>query len=543
MKHYSLYRIYRIVWMAIRFFLQVFWFKRKHRRDWTKDTEEKWCELVQKQAIQYKQTALELEGLLIKLGQFLSTRADMMPPSFIEELEDLTDHVPPVSWEEARQMLEAEWEGDYTSVISEITDEPIASASIGVVYQARLHSGELVALKVRRPGIERIIQTDFRAIRIVMWLANRFTKLGRKTDLSALYQEVKRVINSELNFRKELQNGQAFRRRFELDSTVEIPYYYDEFSTRRVLVMEWKDGAKVTDLSFLNRHKINRQELSNKLLRLFLKQLLEDGIFHADPHGGNILVGKDGRIILLDFGMIGSIGREDRRSVQKAIEGLVMDRYDLVVNALEELRFLLPHANKAVLQEMIQHLVEEYQTISSSRSDNVMVEQLIEEMMYLVQKEPLQMPSEFAFFGKAASTLVGVIYAINPNADLFKVAKPVIAQWIQSDKDDEDSLNWQNVLLKAGKTTLRLPYKLDDLLEEPRRERQRKQTEAKHNRKHESLLAKKRDALILFLVPFIFLHAGIFFEKWTVVVWFAIFSFATLLYYLRTLYQARKEDT
>ncbi|WLR51633.1 AarF/UbiB family protein [Bacillus tianshenii] len=542
MKHFSLYRIYRIVWMAIRFFLQVTYFKRTNRGEWTKDKEEKWNELVKKQAQQYKRTALALGGLLIKLGQFLSTRADMMPRTFIQELEDLTDHVPPVGWKETKKVIETEWEGDYTTILTEISDEPVASASIGEVYQARLHTGELVAVKIRRPGIEQIIQTDFKAIRFVMWLANRFTKMGKQTDLPALYREIKRVINSELNFRKEMQNGQAFRRRFEKDPSVEIPDYYEELSTRRVLVMDWKEGKKITDTAYLDKHQLNRKEVADLLLRLFLQQLLEDGIFHADPHGGNILVKQDGTIVLLDFGMIGTIQEADRKSVQKAVEGVVMERYDLVVDALEDLRFLLPHADRSILQEMIRHIVEEYQEMNFAHADSRMVEQLMEDIIHVVQKEPLQMPSEFAFFGKAVSTLIGVIYVIEPEADLFNMVKPVISQWVTTGTEDKDKLNWQGVVVKAGKAFVRLPYKLDDLLEEPRRERQRKQADAEKKRIHETMLSKKRDALIFFLIPFTFLHVGLFFEKWLVMYWFGGISLFTFLNYLRASHKVKKEE-
>ncbi|PIC57150.1 hypothetical protein CSV80_10605 [Sporosarcina sp. P12(2017)] len=190
MKRSAGYRIIRIVWMAVVFFIQVLLFQKRHRGNFTPAVAEKWNKLVTNQAKIYKKTALELGGLLVKLGQFLSTRADIMPASFIEELEGLTDQVTPVPSELALQLLDDEWGKPHNEYLRDITSKPVASASIGEVYKAVLHNGLEVAIKIQRFDIERILRADFQAVRIVIWLAKKWSSLSKQIDLNVLYQEM-----------------------------------------------------------------------------------------------------------------------------------------------------------------------------------------------------------------------------------------------------------------------------------------------------------------------------------------------------------------
>ena len=283
MKYFSLYRIFTIVWMAVRIFIEIILFKRRHHKNWTDQIDKKWEAMLREQARRYKKQALHLEGVMIKLGQYLSTRKDMIPTAYIIELEDLLDQVPPVPWEKSKKILEEEWQKPYREVLHEISPDPIASASIGEVYRGVLHSGEVVAIKIQRPKIGDIIYSDFRAVKIVLWLAKRFTKLENSMDLSLFYREFVRTIGNELNFELELENGHYFQEKYKDFAGIEIPNYYPELSTKKVLVMEWMEGTRVTDLDFLEKHQIDRYKIGNVLIECFLGQLLEEGKFHADP--------------------------------------------------------------------------------------------------------------------------------------------------------------------------------------------------------------------------------------------------------------------
>jgi len=428
----ALYRIIRIVSLAVRFFLQVYRYQRRHPQPWSDREFAAWEALVARQAAEYRQVALRLEGLLIKLGQFLSTRADIMPKAFLRELEHLVDQVPAVPWEGVEAILHAEWGGEYQTVLREISAEPVASASIGVVYRGILQSGEEVAVKVRRPGIERIIRADFRAVRIVLWLARRFTKLGKRANLPALYREMTAVIGDELNFVKELQNGEYFRKRYEDFPGVEVPAFYRAWSTRKVLVMEWMEGARISDLDYLKNNGLDRQEMAARLFRCFTEQLFQAGKFHADPHPGNILVKADGSIVLIDFGMIGVIRSDDAVLIRDLIEGVVFLDAGKIVASLERLRFLLPTADKPALERVVLSLISLYTQEGMKRFDERVLDQILNDIQDTIHRQPIQLPSEFAFLGRALSTFVGVLHILDPGVDLAALGKPIVKEWLAS---------------------------------------------------------------------------------------------------------------
>ncbi len=470
MDRLAFYRIYRIVWMSLKFFTQVTLFQRRYKGRFTPIINEKWERLVTKQAKEYKRTALKLGGLMIKMGQFLSTRADIMPPSFIAELEGLTDRVPPVPRVKAIDLLEEEWNTSYCDFLSNLSDKPVASASIGEVYKGTLQDGTEVAVKIQRPDIERILRADFRAMKLVIWLAKRFTAFGKQIDLNLLYNEMVDTIGAELNFLQELRNGRSFADRFEAMSGVRFPVYYEELSTRRVLVMEWIEGARITDLAFIDANGINRRELSERLFRLFLEQVLDGGQFHADPHGGNIIIKPDGTIVLIDFGMVGSIRKEEARSVLKVVEGILFKQYDQVLDGLEELRFLLPHADRRLLANAIARVVAAYESEELTQMDSFVVNRLLDDLKGIVRTQPVQLPAEFAFFGRAVSTFIGVLHVLDPKVDLLAIARPRVLEWATTQKGGEKSFS-KDDLLRIGLNAIgplrTLPQKIAAYLDEP----------------------------------------------------------------------------
>lgn len=498
LSRFAFYRIYRIVWMSIKFFTQVTLFQKRHQGSFTPSVQDKWEKLVTKQANEFKKTALLLGGLMIKVGQFLSTRADIMPPSFILELEGLTDRVPPVPKNKALALLEAEWNSSYHDFLLELSENPVASASIGEVYKGKLKDGTDVAIKIQRPNIERIIRVDFKAMKIVIWLAKKFTSFSKQIDFDLLYRDMVQIIGAELNFVQELRNGRQFTERFADMEGVRFPAYYEEFTTRRVLVMEWIEGSRVTDIPFLEQHNLDRRELSERVFKLFLEQVLNGGQFHADPHGGNILIKPDGTIVLIDFGMVGTITHAQARSVYKVVEGILFRQYEQVLDGLEELNFLLPNANRQLLADAINRIVQAYESNELKQMDSFIVERLLDDIKTIVRNEPVQLPAEFAFFGRAISTFIGVIHVLDPNVDLLAIAKPRVLEWAFADKDDtskgfsfskDDALRIaKNVLLPIRDFT----SKLSSYLDEPTRMRQYMQERDVEERKSRSHLQTRK---------------------------------------------------
>lgn len=530
MKTFSLYRIYKIVWMAIAIFAEIFWFQ-KHHKIWDEETERAWDRLMKKEAERYKNTAVKLEGLLIKVGQFLSARADLLPRVFIDELEGLVDHVPALPWETAKQTLEEQWERPYEDVLQQISENPVASASIGEVYRGRLHNGEPVAVKIQRRDIEKIMHIDFKAIRIVVWLMKRLTSIGRKIDLVGLYRELVAVTSRELDFRKELDNGEFFRNGFVDDDRVYIPAFYEQYSTKKVLVMEWVDGHRVTDQSFLKAHGINPGRLANTVIRCFIKQFLYLGKFHADPHAGNLFVAKDGTLVLIDFGMVSGIDKRDISSLLQLIEGLLFEDYGKVFDALEDLGFLLPSANERELEDAIKTILDVYMNRGNREIDGDLMEEMLREITEVMRRQPIQLPSEFAFLGRAVSVLVGVLYSIDPNIDFLESARPAIDEWIDSDQESIRTSGLDYVKDWA-KPFIQFPALTRDFLKFPDRYLNWERQKQRNQYLHYVYLSRKRYAMLSFLIGIAALFASLFFERRGLALGCASFSFVTLIFYV-----------
>ncbi|RKD69759.1 putative unusual protein kinase regulating ubiquinone biosynthesis (AarF/ABC1/UbiB family) [Sinobaca qinghaiensis] len=468
MKFMSWYRIITILAMSISMFLKVVWFKKRHAKHWN---EAEWRELLRSQAAVYRKKALELEGLLIKLGQFLSTRADILPKEFIDELSDLIDRVPPEKWEDCLEIIESEWQEDIYTYLESIDTDPVAAASIGQVYKAVLIDGRQAAVKVRRPGIEKIIRADFKALRMVMALADRFTKIGDSTDMKRLYKEIEDVIGDELNFYKEYKNAMSFSERYKDSEQFFIPAYEKALCTEKVLVMEWIDGVKVTDTAFIEEQGLPKNELALRLLTGFLEQALKAGKFHADPHPGNIFLNKDGTFWLIDFGMAGTITPAQAGSLRKIVAGFVFDRYEDSIDAMGELGFLLEHADKDRLKEKFEELMVRYFQEDMSQWDERKVEAYLEDIQDLMEKEPIQMPSEFAFLGRAVSTLIGVLYIIDPDLDLIEASKPPVMDWIIANQEETGGAGWQSIAKDYARPLLSVPSDVQAYLRAPDKKR------------------------------------------------------------------------
>lgn len=468
MKRIALFRIWIIVTMFARFIIRLYAFSRKQQQGLA--TTEEYEALMLKLAREYKRNALRLEGLLIKLGQFLSIRADLLPPAVLNELSELVDRVPSSGWEQSRAILEAEWGVPYTQVVKDVAIDAVASASIGEVYGATLlENGQRVALKIQRPNIERIIRTDFRAMRLVTSMLKR-TALAKSTDLDSLYRQMVFVIGDELNFQTELKNALYFKAKYADNPDVYIPDYHDHLCTNRVLTMDWVEARRITDLTFLKNNGIERTPLAERLFTLAAEQLLFGGQFHADPHPGNVQIRADGTIILLDFGMVGQTTAHDMATIRKILQAFISLDYDGIVDGLEDLRFLLPTANKQNIRQALEKAVTFYLETDIDTVDTKMIEKVLQDIQLLVKNEPIQLPAEFAFFGRAASTLLGILQILDPKIDLFTLGKPIVIEWLE-----EDGTTLQNRYVTTGlnyaKKLLNVPPLLDNYLKEPTRKR------------------------------------------------------------------------
>ncbi|RWZ59140.1 AarF/ABC1/UbiB kinase family protein [Halobacillus fulvus] len=483
-----------IVWMSVKFLVQILFFQKRHRI-WDQQTQTKWEAMLEKQADEYRRKAIELGGLLIKFGQFLSSRGDLLPRSFIRELEGLVDRVEPVPFSYSKRIIENEWQAPLEESVRFIEEKAVASASIGEVYKAELTDGTPVAIKVQRYRVGEIFRMDFKALRIVFWLLDKFTRYGEKADLKALYREVVRVISNELDFTMELQNGNHFKKRFQDFPSVYIPEYYSDLSTKKVLVMEWIEGTKITDIGFIKRNGINREEVARTLFDLCIEQFLDAGMFHSDPHPGNLMLREDGTVVIIDFGMVGIIRNEDVTSIRKMVQGFILSDYDRVVEALQEMNFLLPDADTERMKKLLKQTTDLYFEGNFDKLDAHTMNDMLDDLQDFVKQQPIQLPADYAFLGRATSIIVGVLSSVYPQIDLIDWGKPVIKRWM-SGSESNFSI-YTDVIKETARPLLSLPRALVEYLEDGDKEREWKSYSQKNQLFHQFYLFYAMISLLL----------------------------------------------
>ncbi|MEH7392532.1 ABC1 kinase family protein [Bacillus sp. JJ1474] len=432
-KRNKMLRTSKVLSMAFVIFVQIYWYKIR------KKPEEEWKNLWRKIGERFRKTLFELEGLLIKIGQILSIRTDLLPEAFILQIQDLTDKVPSSSWDVIQQILETEWKSPIDQHLLSIKKEAIASASIGEVYKGVLKDGTEVAIKVKRPNIQSIIQTDFRILRIIIWFADHFVPIPKGfINFKVLFQELKQVIERELDYSKEREVLLSFKERFKDVDAVQIPSVFSELSTSRVLVMEWIHGIRLTDRDGLEQLVVGKNELAKRLIKVFLPQWLEPGMFHADPHPGNVLVSKEGKIILLDFGMVGEISKMDAEYFQDLIKSFLSKNYTKAVESLIHLGFFHDEGDSKTLEKL---LAETMSFQLSDLKDMDMIALKIE-MNDMIQALPIQVPTRFVFLGRSFVTIEGILQELAPQEELIDLAKPVFFDWLNKKENNKWSFVW-----------------------------------------------------------------------------------------------------
>lgn len=430
----KLVRMSKVLSLVFGIFFQIYWYKisRKPQADW----EKLWGNFGER----FRQTLFELEGLLIKLGQILSTRADLLPPSFISQIEDMTDKVPPSDWSEIEEILEKEWGNTLQLNFQSIEKTAIASASIGEVYKGVLRDGTEVAIKVKRPHIDEIVETDFRILKIVFWLVDHLVPIPKGLiNFKVLFKEVKQVIERELDYSKELNTILTFKERYKEMAIVHIPSVYPELSTSNVLVMEWVEGVRLTNHEAINQLAVSRKELAQRLMKVFLPQWMEPGIFHADPHPGNVLVSKEGKIILLDFGMVGELSKKDAGYFQGLIESFLAKNYPKAVECLFHLGVLLPEADSRKIERMLAEFIS-FQPAHLKEMDLLTLKLEINDMIHAL---PIQVPTRFVFLGRSIVTIEGIIRNLAPEAELLEWGKPVFMEWLNTQGNNKWLFVWK----------------------------------------------------------------------------------------------------
>src|SRR5579863_513171 len=316
--------------------------------------------------IAFRHAAIKLGVLMIKLGQFLSARADLLPEKALAAIASLQDEVPPASFSHVVSVIESELGKPVEQIFSVLERKATAAASLGQVHKAVLVSnGETVAVKVQRPNIEQLVRSDLSTVKFVIWVLNRFVDTSQFVDLMGIYREFKRTTYEEIDYITEAANAKRFKEMFKDDPTIYIPAVYEQFTTRRVLVLEWIEGIKINDYATLDREGIDRLEVAKRTVQTYFYQFFDAGFFHADPHPGNIFVKKgppgSGPIVeFVDFGMVGSLSRSMKKSLKDLFLSFVTRDSHALVEALARLGFIGEGANMSAIEQGMSLMLEQY---------------------------------------------------------------------------------------------------------------------------------------------------------------------------------------
>lgn len=379
---------------------------RRDRRKWSGRDKSKDINTAgfQRNARRMLQTFVTLGPVYIKLGQWLSSRADILPHPYLEELAKLQDDVPAAPFEYVRPVLEENL-GPLDETFESIDKTPISGASLGQVYRAQF-SGRQVAVKVKRPGIEGLVDRDLRVIRKILPLALRFVDPNLRHSAKAMLSQFVETISEEMDYVVELDNLKRIKRDMEKSGRdVVVPSVIDDLSSKDVLTMEYVPGIKVTNIKSLEEKGIDRQKLVVDVHKVFFTMLLKHSVFHADPHPGNISVADDGRLILYDYGMVGRLDDETRIRLVRLYLALVEKDPTRTVTAMDDLGMLVPDSNREVIEKGIEMTVR---AMHGRKPDEMEVEGLMQLANRTMSRFPFVLPKNLALYMRMASIIEGI---------------------------------------------------------------------------------------------------------------------------------------
>jgi predicted unusual protein kinase regulating ubiquinone biosynthesis (AarF/ABC1/UbiB family) len=393
-------------------------------------------EVLRRVAIRFRETALAMGGLLIKLGQFLSARADLLPQAALEELVRLQDEVTPVPFRQIAASIERAFGRPINEVYAYVEEKPTAAASLGQVHRGKLPGGEDVAIKIQRPNVHQLVRADLSALRFVIWV---ITRLKRNTsqfiDLWALYKEFSRTVYEELDYVAEGRNAERFARAFADDPTVKAPKIYWDFATRRVLTMEWIDGMKISNYQAIEDAGLNRKQVAERVVSTYFKQILEEGFFHADPHPGNLFVQAHptGPItVFVDFGMMGTISSSLKRGLRKAFLSVAGKDARGLIESLDELGFIGPGADLSSLEKAADLMLGQFYGRTMGQALEVDPGDVFSEVDELLYNQPFRLPYQFIFFGRMMGMLSGLATGLSKDFNFTEVALPYAQAFMTS---------------------------------------------------------------------------------------------------------------
>jgi len=448
--------------VIVRFILWELVIARLGLRTWTRRTRH---ERFRREAVRFRALALRMGGVMIKVGQFLSARLDVLPVEITEELSGLQDEVPAEDFEAIRRLAEAELGATLEVIFESFEPDPLAAASLGQVHRARLRVDAPeaeqfrdVVVKIQRPFIEQLIDVDFSALhRVGGWL-ERYKPIRRRVDVRALIKELESTVHEEIDYIAEGRNAESFSANFVERKRVHVPRVVWSHTTQRVLVLENVYAIKITDYDAITAAGIDRAEVAKALLDTYLKQIFEDGFFHADPHPGNLFVtpipasdrtDPSWRLTFVDFGMVGAVPDNLRDGLRELIIGIGTRDAARVVKSYHGLGVLLPGADLKLLEQAEAQLFDRFWGMSMSelrKISHAEMRQFAMQFRELMYEMPFQLPRNLLLLGRTVAILSGMCTGLDPNFNLWGQLAPYAQKLVA----DEAASNWQVWLDQIG---------------------------------------------------------------------------------------------
>jgi predicted unusual protein kinase regulating ubiquinone biosynthesis (AarF/ABC1/UbiB family) len=399
-------------------------------------------------AEQLREILTRLGPTFIKVGQSLSTRPDLVRQDFLEELIKLQDQLPPFDNELAMQIIETQLKRSVEELYKEISPRPVAAASLGQVYKARLYSGEEVAVKVQRPNLLPTITRDLYLLRWAATWIKPLLPLNLGDNLTVVVDEFGTKLFEEIDYQNEGRNAEKFAANFQDDPTVKVPLIYWRYSSQTVLTLEWIDGIKLTDLEGIRKAGLDRDKLIKAGVSSGLRQLLEFGFFHADPHPGNLFALADGRMAFIDFGMMDQLTQHTKETIAGSVVHLINKDYLSLTDDFVKLGFLTPDID---ISPIIPALERVLGNAMGESVGNFNFKTITDEFSSLMFQYPFRIPAQFSLIIRSLVTQEGVALSLNPDFKIVEIGYPYVAQRLLNGETPEMRRRLLEVVIKDGK--------------------------------------------------------------------------------------------
>jgi predicted unusual protein kinase regulating ubiquinone biosynthesis (AarF/ABC1/UbiB family) len=455
-------------------------------------------------AVRFRALAITMGGVMIKVGQFLSARVDILPPEFTTELEGLQDEVPAIDFNELRKVAEQDFGVALDQVFFRIDEQPVAAASIGQVHRAWLlppDSGEVpletpaesieanqefaepvpeiqpvqVIVKIQRPNIENIVRTDLAALdRVGSWL-QWYAPIRKRANIPALLTEFATSLFQEMDYIQEGKNAERFAENFAERPRIRVPRVAWRYTTERVITLEDVTGIKITDYEQITAMQISRAEVASLLFQTYMQQVFFDQFFHADPHPGNLFVlpgqeigamGRDWQLVFVDFGMMGEVTVKQRTGLREMAIAITTQDAARAVKAYNMMGFLLPNANLTLIESAGTYVFDRFWGKSTQELQNINIDEVInftQEYRDLMYELPFQVPNQMLLLGRALAILSGICAGLDPDFNVWTTMLPY-AQELISEERTKNWDFWRGELDTLQRNLLRLPGRLNNIL-------------------------------------------------------------------------------